>query len=75
MNVTNKPTQQKQKHRYMKQTDSWQVGDWARDGEGINQKTFVHDPWIQIIIWGLTDGGVEVGPGGSRKKEKATVIA
>ena len=39
-----------------------------RDGEGINQRTFVHNSWTQIAIWPLAglEGGwdwEEVGKG------------
>ena len=43
------------------------VGGWMKDGEGINQRIYMCDPWIWTIIWRLTEGGEWVKIG---KKEK-----
>lgn len=32
-----------------------------KDGEGISQSIFMHDPWTQTMIWGLLGGGVRWG--------------
>ena len=39
-----------------------------KDGEGINQRIFMQDPWTQKTIWGLMEGGEreELGGGGKR---------
>ena len=38
-----------------------------KDGEGINQRTFIHDSWTQTIIWGLNETGEGVGLHGGGK--------
>ena len=45
-----------------------------KDGEGINQRTLMHDPWISTTIWGLMEGvgRVRLGGGGKREKEKSS---
>ena len=37
-----------------------------KDGEGINQRTFVHNPWAWTIIWRLAWGGEKGGKSGWR---------
>ena len=32
-----------------------------KDGEEINQRTFMHNPWIPTIMWGLAWVGESVG--------------
>ena len=38
----------------MEETDTNQRGggwrDWMKEGEGINQRTGMHDPWTQTIV-------------------------
>ena len=41
-----------------------------KDGEGINQTTFMHNPWTQTTIWGLAWGGERVGLDGGEEREK-----
>ena len=35
-------------------------GDGLKEGEGISQRTYMHDPWTWTTVWGLT---MEVGGG------------
>ena len=42
---------------------------WMKKGEGISQRTYMHDPWTQTTVWGWPEGSrgrgwVEVGRGG-----------
>ena len=58
----------------MQQTDSCQRGggmrDWMKEGEGISQRTYMHDPWTWTTVWGLTVGlGGGLG-GGGQSREK-----
>ena len=56
----------------MEQTDSCQrggVGDWMKNGEEVNQRTFMNDPWTGTTIWWLTEGGEKVGLGGGGKSK------
>ena len=49
-----------------------------KDGEGINQKTYIHNPWTQTTTRGLAEGGEKVELGGGEKREnivRTTVIA
>ena len=27
------------------------MGDWMKVGEGISQRTYTHDPWVQTRVW------------------------
>ena len=29
----------------------------TQHGEGINQRTFIHNQWTQTTMWGLASGG------------------
>ena len=40
------------------------------DGEGINQKTFMQNPWTWTTMWGLCWGGERVRLGGGKEREK-----
>ena len=42
-----------------------------KDGEGINQRTFMHNPWTRTTIWGLAWDGEMVGMGVSGEREKS----
>lgn len=46
------------------------VGNGMKVGEGINQTTFIHKPWTQRTMWGLTRGweNLRLGEGGEGKK-------
>ena len=46
------------------------VGDGMKDGKGFNQRTFMHNPWMQTTIWGLAWGGERRGLGGDGEREK-----
>ena len=39
----------------MRQSDSCErgggLGDWMKEGEGINQKTYIHSTYIQMTMW------------------------
>ena len=36
----------------MEQMDSGQGwGDWMKEGEGINKKTYMYNPWTQASVW------------------------
>ena len=39
-----------------------------KDGEGINQREFMHNPWTWTTTW----GGERVGLGGGGEREKKT---
>ena len=41
-----------------------------KDSEGINQRTFMHSPGTQTMIWGLAGGGQRVELGRRREREK-----
>ena len=45
----------------MEQGDSCQSGgrrgDWMKEGEGISQRTYMHDPQTQITVWCWPEGG------------------
>ena len=41
-----------------------------KDGEGFNQRTFMHNPWTQTTIWGVVWVGEGVELGGGREREK-----
>ena len=42
-----------------------------KDGEGINQRTFMDNPWTLTTIWGLTKGGERTwGDGGGDREKK-----
>ena len=42
-----------------------------KDGEGINQRTFMHSLWTPTMICGLTEGGKRAGLSGGRKRGKS----
>lgn len=46
------------------------MGDWIKDGEGINQRTGTQSPRTWTMIRELTKGAAWVAVGGGRKKEK-----
>ena len=27
-----------------------------KEGEGISQRTYMHDPWTRTTVWGLSEG-------------------
>ena len=29
---------------------------WMKKGEGISQRTYMHDPWTQTTVWGWPEG-------------------
>ena len=31
--------------------------DWVKKGEGIRQRTYIHNPWTQATVWGQPEGG------------------
>ena len=31
-------------------------GDYLKEGEGISQRTYMHDSWTWTTVWGLTVG-------------------
>ena len=31
-------------------------GAWMKVGEGISQRTYIHNPWTQTTVWGLPEG-------------------
>ena len=41
-----------------------------RDGEGINQRTCMHNPWTRTITGALAWAGERLGLGGGEEKEK-----
>ena len=41
-----------------------------KGGEGINEVTFMFNPWTQTMIWGLAWGGERMGLCGSGEMEK-----
>ena len=41
-----------------------------KDGKGINQRIFMHDPWTWTTMWGLTERSEREGLGGGGKREK-----
>ena len=48
-------------------------GYWMKDGEGINQRTFMNNQWTWTTIQGMTQGGERVGPGkGENAETKVT---
>ena len=57
----------KTEHEYMEQTDrsQWEEGsgDWVKEGEGMSQRTYMHnDPQTQTVVWGWPQEGA-AGPG------------
>ena len=40
------------------------------DGEGSNQRIFMHDPRTWTTIWGFAEGGERVGLGAGGKGEE-----
>ena len=41
-----------------------------KDGEGINQGTFIYNTWTQKAIWVLAWGSKKVGLDGGGEREK-----
>ena len=40
-------------------------GEWWKEGEGINRRPCVNNPWTRPVVWGLTVGaGGGLGGGG-----------
>ena len=35
----------KNRAKYLQYSPGW--GDWMKDGEGMNQRTFMYDPWTR----------------------------
>ena len=66
----------------MEQSDSCQRGEgaeWMKEGDGISQRTYMHDPQTQSIAWRGPEGGcgawVEAGKGRTKEgKMKTSVI-
>ena len=45
--------------------------DGLKDGEGINQRTYMNDPWTWTLVWGLT---VAVGRWGKLSGKIGTAV-
>ena len=49
--------------------------EWMKDGEEVNQRTFMHNPWtwttIQGLAWRAGGGACE---GGQREKKAGTTV-
>ena len=50
-------------------------GYWLKEGEGISQSTYIHDPWSWTTVLGLPEGLGGAGWRGSKGKIGTTVIA
>ena len=55
---------------YYKSLTAAGKGWGIKDGKGINQRTFMHNPWTLTTIWGLVCSGERVGLSGGREREK-----
>ena len=45
-------------------------GDWIKEGEGISQRTYMHDPWTWTMGWGSPEGHGGGGGGGGQSGNK-----
>ena len=45
-------------------------GSGKKEGEGISQRTYMHDPWTWTTVWRWPEGGGEWGLGGGGKRRK-----
>lgn len=43
-------------------------GAWVKDGEGVSQRTYMHDPWTQTTAWGWPEGRGAAGAGCGRQR-------